>query len=394
MRFLNGTKIGTKYKCFGYIKRSALSLPFLVICVLKIMLNRDFTCYVFFSFVTLITNVRNTVFAMLLYKLISRNILIVTVSLSFLPGCTTISNFFDNEKNSESTEKAIAETVREVAESQNTDGDGLARRLYQKATFGLAGLIENASPGTEVTVGGADNSKPEFGVLTIQPVFEDEDPHQTYFWQGSVFHHDGGDRNTLNIGFGKRWVTPNEKLMLGANIFYDHEFPQDHQRYSIGIEAKGSILGFSVNNYKAISGWVDGPSGQQEAALDGLEYQIGSQVPFIPDARVFVKRFDWSGLQNSSDLQGYEYSLDFSRSTQSGWGIEIGSRNADDRPTDNFVHLKYRLSIGDDEPVKNNRALISDKIFETASVLDRRLEKVRRTNKIAKQSSGFSLAFR
>jgi hypothetical protein len=63
-------------------------------------------------------------------------------------------------------------------------------------------------------------------------------------------------------------------------------------------------------------------------------------------------------------------------------------------PTDNFVHLKYRLSIGDDEPVKNNRALISDKIFETASVLDRRLEKVRRTNKIVKQSSGFSLAFR
>ena len=99
--------------------------------------------------------------------------------------------------------------------------------------------------------------------------------------------------------------------MLGANIFYDHEFPQDHQRYSIGIEAKGSVLDFSLNQYKAISGWVDGPSEQQEAALDGLEYQVGSQVPFIPDARVFVKRFDWSGLQNSSDLEGYEYSLDF-----------------------------------------------------------------------------------
>jgi len=341
-----------------------------------------------------IVNVRNRDFAVLFYKITTKNILIATVSLSFLPGCTTFSNFFDNEENTESAEKAIAETVREVADSQNTDGDGLARRLYQKATFGLAGLIENASPGTEVTVGGADNSKPEFGVLTIQPIFEDEDPHQTYFWQGSVFHHDGGDRNTVNIGFGNRWVTPNEKLMLGANIFYDHEFPQDHQRYSIGIEAKSSVLDFSLNRYKAISGWVNGPSGQQEAALDGLEYQVGSQVPFIPDARVFVKRFDWSGLQNSSDLQGYEYSLDFSRSTQSGWGVEVGSRNTDDRPTDNFVHLKYRLSIGDDEPVKNNRALISNNIFESASVLDRRLEKVRRTNKIVKQSSGFSLAFR
>lgn len=345
-------------------------------------------------FVGLIGDFRNRNFAVLFYKIISKNILIATVCLFFLPGCTTISNFFENEENTESAEKVIAETVREVAESQNTDGDGLASRLYQKATFGLAGLIENASPGTEVTVGGADNSKPEFGVLTIQPIFEDEDPHQTYFWQGSLFHRDGGDHNTVNIGFGNRWVTPNEKLMLGANIFYDHEFPQDHQRYSIGIEAKGNVLDFSLNRYKAISGWVNGPSGQQEAALDGLEYQVGSQVPFIPDARVFVKRFDWSGLQNSSDLQGYEYSLDFSRSTQSGWGIEIGSRNTDDRPTDNFVHLKYRLSIWDDEPVKNNRALISDNIFETASVLDRRLEKVRRTNKIVKQSSGFSLAFR
>ena len=53
----------------------------------------------------------------------------------FLLGCTTISNFFDREENKESAKNVIAETFREVAESQNTDGDGLAQRLYQRATL-------------------------------------------------------------------------------------------------------------------------------------------------------------------------------------------------------------------------------------------------------------------
>jgi hypothetical protein len=323
-----------------------------------------------------------------------KNILYVTVLSSVLSGCTSVGNYFDSEENQKNAKNLIAETVKGVAESQGVDANGLKQSLYEQATLGLADLIEDVSPGTEVTIGGADRSKPEFGVLTLQPIFEDENPHQTYFWQGSVFHHDGGERNTVNVGFGNRWVTPNEKLLVGANIFYDHEFPNNHQRYSVGFELKGSVLDFTLNHYEAISGWVDGPLGQQEAALDGLEYQLGSQVPYMPDARVFVKRFDWSGLQSSSGLAGYEYSLNFSRLTKSGWGLEIGSRNFDDRPTNNFVQLKYLSSISEEEPSENSRALFSDKMFETASVLNRRLEKVRRNNKIVKQASGFSLAFR
>ena len=41
----------------------------------------------------------------------------------------------------------------------------------------------------------------------------------------------------LILGIGKRKLINDDTLLLGANLFYDHELDYDHQRASIGIEA-------------------------------------------------------------------------------------------------------------------------------------------------------------
>ena len=45
--------------------------------------------------------------------------------------------------------------------------------------------------------------------------------------------HDG-DRETLNLGIGKRYISEDETTMYGLNAFYDHELDYDHSRMSLG----------------------------------------------------------------------------------------------------------------------------------------------------------------
>ena len=100
---------------------------------------------------------------------------------------------------------------------------------------------------TEVSIKSTEGLKPQIGILTLKPLVDNDDG--LTFFQGSFFTHDGGDRNTLNLGLGKRIFNDDESVMFGLNAFYDHEIDYDHQRASIGGEIKSSILELSTNHY-------------------------------------------------------------------------------------------------------------------------------------------------
>ena len=70
----------------------------------------------------------------------------------------------------------------------------------------------------------------------VAPLSDPDDIFNTYFTQGSVFYED--NRTTLNLGLGYRKLSDNKMLLTGINAFYDHEFPYDHGRTSIGFEAR------------------------------------------------------------------------------------------------------------------------------------------------------------
>ena len=66
-------------------------------------------------------------------------------------------------------------------------------------------------------------------ILVVKPLSDINDKENTTFTQGSIYFSDN-DRETLNLGIGKRKLINNDTLILGANMFYDHELDYDHQR--------------------------------------------------------------------------------------------------------------------------------------------------------------------
>ena len=103
--------------------------------------------------------------------------------------------------------------------------------------------IENFLDGnfkdTDFSIKSKEGNKPEIGILTFKPL-NDTDNGLTFF-QGSFFTHDG-DRETLNLGFGKRILSDDESFLFGLNAFYDHELDYDHQRASIGMKLNHQFL--------------------------------------------------------------------------------------------------------------------------------------------------------
>lgn len=319
-----------------------------------------------------------------------------------LAGCSSVSksftNLFANEEDEQKIQELAATSVKAAAEAEESNEgsaeDGLTKHLLNEATNAVSGWAESMVPGTEVSIIGQDNGKPEYSISTIQEIGAETDLSGTVFWQGQVSNHDGGDRTTVNLGLGYRKLSDNEHWLFGANAFVDHEFPYDHQRVSIGLEAKSASVDLTVNQYKALTEWQDAALSTQERALDGTEIELGAQVPYVPSARLFLKSFKWDGVDSASDVKGTSYSLQFKRSFGSGWSLEAGHKDFDNRPDEDFARITYRLGIGSDGEVGDTAPLISNNIFETGSVKHRALEKVRRTNRIVKQTGGFKVSFR
>ncbi|HBP58329.1 MAG TPA: hypothetical protein DD668_02010 [Alphaproteobacteria bacterium] len=324
------------------------------------------------------------------------------VAALMLVGCSSMSEsltgLFDGEEDKQQMQELAATSAKAAAEAEsNSEGGaeaGLAKHLLNEATDAVSAWAESMVPGTEVSISGQDNGKPEYSVATIQEIETETNSSGTVFWQGQVSNHDGGDRTTVNLGLGYRRLSSDENWLFGANTFVDQEFPYDHQRASIGLEAKSAAVDLTVNQYMALSKWKRAAAGNRERALDGQEIEVGAQVPYVPSARLFLNSFKWNGVDSASDIEGISYSLQLNSSLGSGWVLEAGRKDFDSRPDEDFARITYRLGLGSDVGSEDSAPFISDKMFETGSVKHRTLEKVRRTNRIVKQTGGFKVSFR
>jgi len=236
---------------------------------------------------------------------------------------------------------------------------------------------------TDISIKSTEGLKPQIGILTFKPL-NDTDDGLTFF-QGSFFTHDGGDRNTLNLGLGKRLFNDDESVMFGLNTFYDHELDYDHQRASIGGEIKSSILELSTNHYFAISDEVTGKNNTKEEVADGYDLEFGAHVPYMPTAKMYAKIFEYD-IPGGSDFEGVEYSSNIGI-PNSGMNFEVGYKDYGNNSYDDqwFFNLTFSLS-----KMNPNTSFVSDKAFERVSMKDKKYEKVRRENIIVK-SKAFSV---
>ena len=236
---------------------------------------------------------------------------------------------------------------------------------------------------TDFSIKSTEGLKPQIGILTFKPL-NDTDQGLTFF-QGSFFTHDGGDRNTLNLGLGKRILSNDESVMFGLNAFYDHEIDYDHQRASIGGEIKSSILELSTNHYFAISNEVTGKNNIKEEVADGYDLEFGAHVPYIPTAKMYAKIFEYD-IPGGSDYEGVEYSSNIGI-PNSGMNFEVGYKDYGNNGYEDQWFFNLTFSLNKMNP---NTSLVSDKAFERVSMKDKKYEKVRRENIIVK-SKAFSV---
>ena len=233
-------------------------------------------------------------------------------------------------------------------------------------------------PTSEVSLGSGTTNEVTGSILVVKPLSDINDNENILFTQGSLFLSDNS-RETLNLGIGKRKLVNNDTLLIGANLFYDHELDYDHQRASVGIEAISSVGSFRLNQYYGLSGWTTGLDNVQEKALNGQDIEVGAPLPYLPWTNFSYRSFQWDGASGAADLKGDEISLE--AKLPIGLNIEVGKRSNDGVTEDNeFLKLTWTCCNKNQEEIS-----ISDTAYNLTSVVDQKFAKVKRQNLIVKQ---------
>ena len=256
--------------------------------------------------------------------------------------------------------------------------DTAKRRTLNKLESAINKNLDN----TEVTITSTERNKPEFKILTVQPLAEQE--NNITFFQGSAIRSDG-DRETVNLGLGHRIFLNDDLTMLGINGFYDHELDYDHKRTSIGAELRTSAYEFNTNSYFAGSNSRTGKNNIAEESLDGFDFEAGGHLPYIPNWKVFTKHFDFE-VPGGNDFEGLEYSTEIYVPGK-GFKLVAGHKDYDNHNDNWFFEISFNLGA-----VNSNNKFVRDTAYSLTSMKDKKLDKVRRENLIIKKKgSGFTV---
>ncbi len=247
-------------------------------------------------------------------------------------------------------------------------------------------FLEKYFPTVELQVDMFDTKKTTSGVLIVVPLSDPKDIKNTFFMQDSVYHND--NRTTVNLGLGYRRLEMDNKLLLGVNAFYDHEFPYDHGRTSIGLEARTTIGEVNFNQYFATTDWKTAKGTNQERALGGTDLEVGLPLPYMNWAKLYGRGFIWYGEDNTKDLKGGDISLRAQVPGIPGLSVEGGRRLFSTSGYTDESFLRVNLNVTDLYALKTTQPLFSDRAYSFDSMENQRYAKVRRENLIIKQKQG------
>ena len=289
-------------------------------------------------------------------------------------------------------ESKFAELSRYIAA---VDVDGLADSVIADVAQEGVGVsksyLEKYFPTVELSFNTAgiytsSSAKPTFSILVVKPLSDEEDIFNTYFTQLSASYSD--NRTTLNGGLGYRKLSENKYILMGVNAFFDWEVPYNHARTSLGLEYRTTVGEMNANIYKAITGWQKGKNSFDEHALDGFDIEAGMPLPYMNWATLFVKHSRWeTEISNVKDLNVNEVQLRAQIPSLPGLEVEAGRKFNSGASSihESYITLTYNLVAAFSEDTKKKN-WISDYAYKLESMEDRRYEKVRRENKIVKQS--------
>ena len=196
------------------------------------------------------------------------------------------------------------------------------------------------------------DNRPEWSILTVQPIWEADDLRDTVFTQLSYRRYEmfSLDRDVVNAGLGYRRLFLDDTVLVGVNGFFDYEVDYHHQRSSLGAEVKWYGLDLDANKYWGLSSaHTRGVSGESvtEEPLDGHDIRLAAQVPYLPWAKVRAARYWWDTINASEDIKGWSLSgeIDLMQNLQ----LEAGVKSDNFIPGDEreaFVAVRFSLAFG------------------------------------------------
>ncbi|MFN3700988.1 MAG: inverse autotransporter beta domain-containing protein [Alphaproteobacteria bacterium] len=234
----------------------------------------------------------------------------------------------------------------------------------------------------------------KYSVLAVRPIYESDNQRRTLFTQGSFSRQQYNDiatdkddwRHTGNLGLAYRYITPDEKNMVGANVFFDHQWPYNHNRISIGFDFRTSLYGLSFNNYYALSDWRTRNDGFDERALSGKDIEVSGRLPQAPELELFTKAYHWKQKRtavfnaNENDIYGYQFSAEYTPVN----AFTVRAAATKDTAMRNIEgELTFRLNFRLGDNLQNSWRRPT---YNLSTVTERRFDKVRRQNDIRVQT--------
>ena len=257
----------------------------------------------------------------------------------------------------------------------------------------LSSTIESLMPGegiTEISLdyNDGDEDQLNFSILGVRDIeFSNAPENSNVITQFSLMNQEinGEERIIGNIGIGYRKLFFDKSFMFGSNAFYDRDLTEGQARVSLGIEAKASILDITANRYMKYSN-SEIVNGDREQVLGGWDYNLTTQIPKAPWARINYNGYKWESEKGSADQKGNIYSLelDVTNSVEIVASLDESSLASVDDETS--LNLNYFYPPRDKIMVMTEG--FSNNFFEKANMEQKLKEKVRRRNKLVVEIQG------
>ena len=255
----------------------------------------------------------------------------------------------------------------------------------EDASEKISGYISNLIPGegdTEFSIDLRDNHSADFSILAVRELSKINSGN--IFTQISLFNTEKNseDRIIGNFGLGSRKLLYDDTLLAGVNAFIDNDFDETTRRVSLGFELKNAVLDFSSNIYEGIE------DSQDERVMNGWDYTLASQVPYVHWSKIFVSQYQWEGILRD-DVEGTKLGSEMLLTPHVN--LEVAYDDKDRSGLEDEWYAKIQLV----HPPRNNGPTALDGISDTAwkenkDMSGELLTKVKRNNKIMIEFKGNS----
>jgi len=261
--------------------------------------------------------------------------------------------------------------------------ESVINKVYEKGENKLEGFIAEKlfdGPGdTEISISTKKEGKPEYSIMIVRPINIHDDRLSFYQLQISNNHVQGDARQTLNLGYGHRFLSNDKTKLVGLNTFLDRDI-HNNSRMSFGAELKTSVFEANGNFYKALSeshGAGNDVGSNQERVLDGYDVNLVGQIPQMPWANIVFTTYRWESVKNTKDSEGeiFKTELDLTPTVS----LEAGFDDNNISKSEEFLKLTYNYPPKDRPTALDG---ISDAAYELEDVSGEMLTKVRRVNTI------------